>query len=298
MRILSAMVDVSCERGLQSTSVALIVSRAGISRRTFYDLFEDRGDCFLAAFEEVVAWAETRVVTAYGAEQRWVDRVRAGLLALLVFFDEEPKLAWLCVVEALAAGRPTLTRRADLMQRLTAAVDEGRGIRRGGPPPLTAEGLVGGIFAVIHARLLQGDPGRLSALLNPLMGVIVQPYLGGPQARRELTRPAPRPRAAGHAAKARSPLESVEMRLTYRTLRALAAIAEDPGLSNRQVAKTAGISDQSQISRMLARLATLGLVENTGEGQPKGECNAWRLTSKGQELVQAVPIELGHAGHS
>jgi hypothetical protein len=76
--------------------------------------------------------------------------------------------------------------------------------------------------------------------------------------------------------------------MTYRTGRVLAAIAElggrgsDP--SNREVADAAGVLDEGQISKLLKRLEGLGLIENTGEGQPMGKANAWRLTAWGVEV--------------
>ena len=79
------------------------------------------------------------------------------------------------------------------------------------------------------------------------------------------------------------------MRLTYRTLRVVSAIAERArGVCNREVAEHAGVTDQGQISKLLARLERLGLAENTGDGQAKGEPNAWRLTSKGRQLAQSI----------
>jgi DNA-binding MarR family transcriptional regulator len=122
------------------------------------------------------------------------------------------------------------------------------------------------------------------------MGMIVLPYLGRGAAGRELTRPVPAPnpeRAAG-AAGGGHPLEGLNMRLTYRTLRVLAAIGAHPGLSNRGVADTAEIADQGQVSKLLARLQDLGLIENTGEGHSKGAPNAWRLTPRGGQVAQAM----------
>lgn len=78
------------------------------------------------------------------------------------------------------------------------------------------------------------------------------------------------------------------MRLTYRTLMVLSAIATNPGASNRHVAEHAGIHDQGQISKLLARLTKLGLIHNTGQGQPNGEPNAWTLTHKGTAIQQAL----------
>jgi hypothetical protein len=135
----------------------------------------------------------------------------------------------------------------------------------------------------------------LIGLLNPLMGMIVLPYLGRAAARRELSRPAPkisRPPVSSSAVAGRSctgdPLEGLNMRLTYRTLVVLSAIATDPGSSNRQIADRAGVRDQGQISKLLARLHNLGLIHNTGQGQPTGEPNAWTLTPQGTQVQQAL----------
>ena len=78
------------------------------------------------------------------------------------------------------------------------------------------------------------------------------------------------------------------MRLTYRTVRVLMAIAGHPGASNRIVADGSGISDQGQVSKLLARLEGLGLIANTGLGHPRGAPNAWRLTKRGEEVEQAI----------
>lgn len=80
----------------------------------------------------------------------------------------------------------------------------------------------------------------------------------------------------------------VEIQLTYRTLRVLAAVAAEPGLSNNEVSERAGITDQGQISKLLARLVGRDLIKNTGEGQAKGGANAWLLTRKGKELLRTA----------
>ncbi len=81
------------------------------------------------------------------------------------------------------------------------------------------------------------------------------------------------------------------MRLTYRTVRVLAAIAARPGLSNGQISQREGIADERQISRLLSRLAGLQLIENTGEGQRKGSANAWRLTRRGEAVERRIRQE-------
>jgi hypothetical protein len=138
--------------------------------------------------------------------------------------------------------------------------------------------------------LLEPDAPPPITLLNPLMSTIVLPYLGPAPANQELQRPAPSAplssptnRTVSHDA-----LEGVEMRVTYRTLRVLATIAESPGASNRQIADRAGVADQGQISKLLARLERLELIHNTGEGQPHGEPNAWTLTPRGTHITHGI----------
>jgi AcrR family transcriptional regulator/DNA-binding MarR family transcriptional regulator len=296
MRILGAMAEVAGERGIESATIARVVKRAGVSRRTFYDLFEDRGACFNAVFDETVALAEGQISAAWQTQGDWIDRVRAALIALLTFLDEQPELARSCVVQALAGGPALLARRADLLKVFAEAIDQGRVEVRGEQPPaLTAEGVVGAVFSIVHARLLDGEQAPLVGLSGSLMGLIVLSYRGPAAARRELARPlAPVGETWQPAAKSfmlGDPLDGLGMRVTYRTLRVLALIAERPGVSNREVGEGAGIVDQGQMSRLLTRLESLGLVDNTGAGHLKGATNAWRLTPKGTEVQRAVNIE-------
>ena len=136
-----------------------------------------------------------------------------------------------------------------------------------------------------------GSAQPMVALLGPLMGMIVLPYLGQAAAVRETARPAStRKRAARPPG---DPLRELDMRLTYRTVRVLLAIAEleqrrGPGPSNRRVSEAADVADQGQISKLLARLEHLGLIENAGAGPARGEPNVWRLTSKGAEIERTI----------
>jgi DNA-binding MarR family transcriptional regulator len=132
------------------------------------------------------------------------------------------------------------------------------------------------------------------------MSLIVLPYMGPAAARRELTRPA-RPAAPAEAQapepQLRSdhdPLQGVHMRLTLRTARVLDGIADLPGASNRMVAEHAGVSDPGQISKLLARLERLELIENSSEGHTKGEPNAWSLTATGQQVAQSIRFHARH----
>jgi AcrR family transcriptional regulator len=311
-RILAAMVEVVAEDGAGNVTVAHIVGRSGVSRRTFYELFVDREDCFLSAFDHAIARIAAVVVPAYEGPSRWVEKIRAALTALLELLDSEPAAGHLVIVDALGAGPRALKRRGRVLARIIAAVDEGRAeSKRGdGPGPMVAEGVVGGVLAVLHSRLLASpllaamqDPGAQSSLpppegdsllglTGPLMGMIVLPYLGAPAARRELRRPVPE-RHAKPRGGAVDPLRDLQMRLTYRTVRVLMAVAEHPGSSNRKVGVVSGAQDQGQISKLLSRLHRLGLIQNTGLGPAKGAPNAWTLTPQGVEVEQSIGRQTG-----
>jgi hypothetical protein len=202
----------------------------------------------------------------------------------------------LLVCESLVGGPRMLRRREQTLTLLTSIVDEGRGQASGtaGPPALTAEGLVGGVFSVIHARLSAGrDP--LTELTNQLMSMIVLPYLGRAAARRELERPLPSPvHGAREAMSLSDPFKDAGMRITYRTVLVLSAVAElgeqGVGPSNRLVGERAGISDQGQVSKLLGRLQRIGLISNNGLGPGLGAPNEWSLTAKGQELAKGIRL--------
>jgi AcrR family transcriptional regulator/DNA-binding MarR family transcriptional regulator len=301
-RLLAATVRTVEELGYAHTTVANITRRARVSRRTFYDLFENREDCLVAVLDDAAQRVAAEFERAGLAGLPWRERVRGGLWTILSFLDREPVLARVCVVQALRGSQGVLERREELLRALAGVLDEGRGEGDRGAecPPLTAEGLVGAAFSIVYARLLRGERELLTGLHRELMGMIVLPYLGPAMARRERARSAPMPVTryavngdvsmdAQHASSAdHDPLEGIPMRLTYRTARVLEAISEKPGVSNRAAGDLAGVSDQGQISKLLARLGRLGLIENTGKGHARGERNAWGLTPLGRQVALSL----------
>ena len=197
-RLLLAFGEVASTSGLEAATVGRVCEQAAVSRRTFYELFSDREDCLLAAFDQAIERFARRIRPAFQAKGSWGERVRGALSLLLEQLDGEPDVARLCIVEAPRAGHELLERRRDVLEALATAVDDGRAQTRsgGGPPPLTAQGVVGGVLSVIHARLIEssspstagsqgngraksgGGAGVLVGLTNPLMAMIVHPYLG------------------------------------------------------------------------------------------------------------------------
>lgn len=289
-RILSAMAEVCARRGVARATVSEVVLRAGVSRRTFYELFTDCEDCLFATLERSVVLASERLQGACARPgEHWPERVRAGLLELLAFFDEEPYVAWLLLVGWLGAGERALERRRELVAELTAAF-----VRQHGPDltsselsRLTAEATIAAVLTALHTRVLDRK-GPLLELANPLMSMIVLPYLGTAAARRELQRPLALSSSSSKPAAGR---DGFNIRVTYRTIRVLDAIARQPGASNRTIGNLAGIRDQGQVSKVLRRLRERGLIDNAGDDRSKGLANAWTLSARGLELWVALGME-------
>jgi AcrR family transcriptional regulator/DNA-binding HxlR family transcriptional regulator len=323
VRMLRAAVAMADEHGYANLTVAHIAGRAKISRRTFYEVFEDREACLLAVLEDIDAQLTTELHAADLDRLPWRERVRLGLWMVLRFFDREPGLARFCVVHSARGDERIAAYREQLLARIAGVIAEGRQeSAKGGQEsvlgecsPLVAEGLAGAIVSILNTRLsisgrrAAGRPrkdvpasGPLSDLFGELMGLIVLPYLGPEVAQEERARPAPADpvpaslpvpapgskQGGKYLALDPDPSPVPGLRMTYRTALVLEAIARAPGISNLGVARHAQINDQGQISKLLARLERNGLVQNTGRGQTQGAPNEWRLTPAGQKLEQDI----------
>lgn len=191
-RIFDAIVDVVSLAGFASMGVQDIIATAGVSRRTFYDHYRSKDEAFLAAVEQVADQLVQRVTTAFQAADTFPGSVRDGLAAFLQFLADEPRYADLIIVEILAAGPVALSHRNRVMNSFATMVKEGakRHPTARRPPDIAAETIVGGIYEVVFARILEGQAAELPDLLPDLSYALIQPYLGDEAARRESVKPA------------------------------------------------------------------------------------------------------------
>jgi DNA-binding MarR family transcriptional regulator len=251
------------------------------------DELDGREAVQLEAFEQTLALAAEEAAVAFRAQEGWLDGVRAGLLTLLEFFDEEPVLARYLVAGSVQAGPGVLARRREILDRVALLLDDERAPARGFPPPLTAHAVASGVLGVLYARLCEPDPGVLAELAGPLMSFIMLPFLGGRAARRELRHPTETV-ASSPAGASVDLLQGPGKRLSHhREIEVLGVIAGEPGLNSTEVGLRADIKDRAHVSRLMARLARLGLVENTPTpGRPR--VKAWRLTGSGEQLHTEV----------
>ena len=189
-RLIAAMLKAASELGYRATNVQDVIERAGVSRPTFYEHFANKEDCFLAAFDASAERLKKQMAAAFNkGGDAWRDRLRFGMEALLRFASEEPDTARALIVEARAASADAVQRRVELLDALADCLDiQARELLPYGPSvsPRTATGIVGGVEALLYARLCKGEHVDLESLLPSLMYFVVLPYEGHQAAGEEL----------------------------------------------------------------------------------------------------------------
>jgi len=187
-RLLEATIRVVAEKGYAATTVADLTREAGISRTTFYEMFEEKEACFLAAYDGIVDGLVRRVAAAYEAEEGWPLRARAGLAELLEALAEEPEIARLALVDVGAAGPAAQRRYRAALQRLTPFFDEGRDFAPGGRnlPANTSRMAIGAVAGLISDEVVEGRAEYLPNLLSEVLFATLVPYIGPAAATREV----------------------------------------------------------------------------------------------------------------
>jgi AcrR family transcriptional regulator len=187
-RLLEAAVRVVAEKGYGRTTVADLTREAGISRTTFYAMYEDKEACFLAAYDNLADALVKRIASAYEGEEPWPERARAGLSVLLEALAEEPALARLALVDVGAAGPAAQRRYRAALQRLTPLFDEGRDFAPAGRslPANTSRMAIGAVVGLISDELAEGRAEYLRSLLLDLLFAALVPYIGPAAAAREV----------------------------------------------------------------------------------------------------------------
>jgi AcrR family transcriptional regulator len=189
-RILRAMVEVVAELGYPETRVLDVIKRARVSRKTFYEFFDDREDCFLAAYDVALGdlYRGTELAYESAASEPWAERVRIALETFLVRIAEHPELAKFCIVDVLAAGPRALARRDAAIRQFTGIIDAGRAESELDLPAITALSIAGGINELIYSELLGGAGPQLPQRLPEIIYWITQPFLGTDAAEAERQR--------------------------------------------------------------------------------------------------------------
>ena len=195
-RLICAVADAVASKGYAATTVADVVERAGVSRRTFYEQFTDKEACFLAAYDVGLAVVLGRIAETAGATGAggvgppagWRDRARAGVEAFLALLAAEPAFARALQVEILTAGPAALERRAGMLATFSGVW---RGLhdaaRSEDPalPPLPDEVfpiLTAGVEELVRDCIRRRGPDALPELAEPILRTVFAVFGAHPPA--------------------------------------------------------------------------------------------------------------------
>jgi AcrR family transcriptional regulator len=185
-RMLDAMAHAVAAKGYAATTVADVVGGAGVSRKTFYEHFQDKEDCFLAAFDAgVQVLVDTVERATLEAEGEWRRHIRAGVRAYLGALAAAPDFARTFLIEVLAAGPRALERRAEVHARFAELLrtlhESYRAEHPDELPKLPDEvfmAVVGAVNELVSDRVRKGRTADLLEL-EPVISYLQVAFLAG-----------------------------------------------------------------------------------------------------------------------
>jgi AcrR family transcriptional regulator len=183
-RLLAAVAREVAGRGYRATTITEVVRAASVSTRDFYELFDGKEDCFLAAFDAIRDHVAELIATAASSESDWSHQVIAALRATLDFFAAEPDLARLCLLESVSATPKIALRFREAVLTGVPALARGRA-ELADPESLLPEAessIIGGAVSLVTRAIAAGETEKLPDLLPALADFILSPYLGAERA--------------------------------------------------------------------------------------------------------------------
>ena len=179
-RLLAAIADQVAANGYRGTTITEVVKAASVSTRDFYELFDGKEDCFLAAFDVVRAHLEDLIGAAVATASDWPHQVIAALRATLEFFAGEPSLARFCLLEAVSATPAIAIRFREAVLDASPGLAEGRAelAQSDSILPETEDAILGGIVSLATRSIIANETDKLPELLPDLVEFALGPYLG------------------------------------------------------------------------------------------------------------------------
>lgn len=185
-RLIAGIASAVAEHGYNAVTITHITKAASVSRRVFYANFESKEECFLAAFEAVVAHVRELVAEAVESAPDWPHQAIAAARSVLAFLASEPDLARLCLVETQSAGPTVAARFHDAVRELLPPLERGRAEREAERelPPTTEDSTIGALISLASRKVAAGEAAQLEDLLPDFTEFILSPYLGPAEAER------------------------------------------------------------------------------------------------------------------
>lgn len=184
VRIYFGLAESLTDKGYGATTVAEIITRARVSKKSFYELFRDKEDCFLSLYEHAHERLVQQVLGAQKRNMGWFARLQASHRAYLRFFIDNPQFTYAVLVEVYAAGPVALQRRARYHQQFVAYQWNLYERRRAEEPSLPALPLdaftivIAGINELVAQWMRDGRTAQLMEL-EPLLIHLVTAVQGG-----------------------------------------------------------------------------------------------------------------------
>jgi AcrR family transcriptional regulator len=177
-RLLEAMIEASAERGYPAITIADLVERAGVARRTFYEHFDNKEACFLAAYDYTAEQLITPLLDAFRPVDDAMTRAAAYVEAALTALADRPAVARMLIIEVGAGGLAAIARRLEMHRRIAGAIVElnrkTRALNVEVPPlsPTRALAIVGALIEPMHATIHDRGAQHLPELRDELAQVV------------------------------------------------------------------------------------------------------------------------------
>jgi AcrR family transcriptional regulator/predicted transcriptional regulator len=284
-RLVAAMGELTAELGLAAVGVHHVCQRAGVSRRTFYELYADRDACVVdthdEAFGRLLAHLAEAVADAGGV---WEDRAVAVTQALFTAWDTDRVLAKLCLVSSVSGHHEALELRRVAMAQIAGLLAD--------PPrqPMVEASVlacaISGIWGLAFAQLTEKPTASISDLAGVAIFLLVAPFAGR---RHAAARAAGRGGTAAYVTRWTPTVVGGDddergLLVTELTSQTLRYLNGHPGAANIDIARAVDVRHESQMSRHLRRLEKAGMVSHRKEGRT----NAWMLTARGEEAARTL----------
>jgi AcrR family transcriptional regulator len=170
VRLALGMIDAVAQDGYRATRVADVISHAGVSRKTFYEHFENKEECLLVTCDLITAEAMRRVELAYRNADGWPGRVEAAIRALFDSAIDNPGALRVSLLEIAAVGPAGIARREESITRFEDFIRDALELApgKGAVSEVTLKAIVGGLNRVLYRRVLRAERDELHALIPDL----------------------------------------------------------------------------------------------------------------------------------
>lgn len=174
--MLEGLADAMAEKGYVGTSVSDIISRAGVSRETFYQQYASKQECFMAAFTVAGDLLLTLLVEILERPGPARERLDEALATYIDGIIEHDTFARLFLVEVYAAGPEALARRGEFQHLIASGLAELLGRAQDEEALLACDLFIAGLASIVTMPLVTGDHDRLRALRSPMVDLVLHQF--------------------------------------------------------------------------------------------------------------------------